>query len=373
MIELPVQAPPVRDFMVYLTRDCNLDCSYCFVKKRTDTMSAETAKHVVEFCFSRAVIGWEQSFHITFFGGEPFMAVDRLQEILDGCLAPRPNCYVRPTFSATTNGTYANPAVERVVRQGQLSLLVSLDGEENANLARPFVSGRPSYASVVRNLAKLREWARKISLRLTFHPANLNLVGNVERALELGADHVYLCPVEEAHWLSCADHLQEAYMELAQWFISQLRAGRNPPLEITWRYLSQFHRAQLGLAKCAERACEAGNSLLGILFDGRVVPCHRFLDTDDYAFGTVDSPNQLTGRQEFVDLRVQTCENCPTFLCGGGCRFVSLHAGTGLDGRHPNHCLLLKSHVQAVQHIYQTLRSEENPLFQNALRRIHAF
>lgn len=76
-MSLPVlqQKPqnPVRTLMVYLTEDCNLRCTYCFVKKKKRSMSSEVARKTVDFFLSPAVSGSERDLQVNFFGGEPLL------------------------------------------------------------------------------------------------------------------------------------------------------------------------------------------------------------------------------------------------------------------------------------------------------------
>ena len=68
--------------MLYLTEDCNLRCSYCFVNKSPRRMSSDTARKAVEFYLDRNISGAEYSINITFFGGEPFLELDRMEEVI---------------------------------------------------------------------------------------------------------------------------------------------------------------------------------------------------------------------------------------------------------------------------------------------------
>lgn len=375
MIELPVARTyaPVGTLMLYLTDGCNLDCRYCFVRKESRRMSSETARKTVEWFLNRNVSGTEFRVRIVFFGGEPFLALDRMEEVVLLGRQRRPGCTRKVSFSATTNGTIASPRVERILRDAEMDLFISLDGGAEATAHRPFVSGRSSYSVVARNLPKLVRWAHQASVRMTFHPGSLDLVGSVRRALELGAPQVALCPVVEADWKAWVEPLEAAYEALADEFLGTFRRGTPLPLIHTWQLLGRLHRDRTAGDGKPTRPCTCAHSLLGVDPDGNVMPCHRFLYRPGDWLGTVDRPELSPAREPYVAVAardVPGCDRCPADrVCGGGCRYLAL-AGTGdLHGKHPGHCLTLRAHFRAVERIYTTLMEESPGALLRALAR----
>lgn len=354
---------------VYVTKSCNLRCRYCFVEKTSQHMTSATARKTVDFFLRRTTSGQAAHLGMTFFGGEPFLAVDRIADMVayarERCTPPE-----RMAFYATTNATLATPAVERVVRDAHMGLLVSLDGGPDAALSRPYVSGRSSYDAVVRNLPRLVAWAESVMVRMTFHPQSLALVDNVRHALELGAPSVALCPVVEADWAGYEDRLEAEYEALADWFLAEARRGRYLPLPVTHTLLRQWHAHMHGVVRPA-RPCGIGTHLLGVDTDGNVMPCHRFLYRPQDWLGTVDMPVRPDARVPYVALSSDTilgCDGCSArAVCGGGCRLVALSGGLGLTGSHPGHCLTMRAHARMVRRLYHTLMAEQPEAFTDYL------
>ena len=364
----PVYAP-VRVLMLYLTEDCNLRCTYCFVNKKPRRMTSETARRTVEFFLDRNISGAETELNISFFGGEPFLELDRMEEVIAIARERRPNVYKTIKFAATTNGTVSGPRVERIVKETAMPLLVSLDGDHRAAEHRPFVSGRGSYELVARNLPKLVEWSPNVVVRMTFHPDALDFVGNVRHALELGAPSVALCPVVEASWQGHEEALKAAYTALADEYIDQARRGRLLPLEITHQLLVDLHSRRR-----PARPCSAGQALLSVDPDGNVMPCHRFLYRRSDWLGNVRERQLDERRWDYVHLSSQDilgCDTCPAqTVCGGGCRLLAVAAGQKLEtGANPTECMLMRAHAAAVHRIYETLTAEGNQVFLGSLRR----
>lgn len=356
--EEPQRYAPVRNLMLYLTEECNLRCTYCFVKKEPRFMTRETALRTVDWYLQRSVSGGLEQLAISFFGGEPFLAVERMQEVVDYAQLRRTNVEKAFQFAATTNGTLANERVEKVIRKANMALLVSIDGGRRHSRFRPMVSGRESYDLVAKYLPKLARWASHCTARLTFTPENLDLVEAVRDVLALAPVGIALAPVVEADWTGREEALERAYEELGDWFLHEFAHGRRPPLEVTWELM----RAYEGNLQCQSRpakSCPLGTSLLAVDARGNVLPCHRFLHQPKDRLGLVEAEHLPAERWRYVHLRtleIPECEKCEArTVCGGGCRAVALQAGYGLEGVHPNHCVLLRAHMRMVRRIHQCI------------------
>lgn len=379
MKELPVLQPsyaPVGTLMLYLTEDCNLRCTYCFVNKSPRTMSLETARKSVDFYLHREISGNLRQLNLTFFGGEPFMALDVMDEVIRHAGEVAAKARKSVSFAATTNATIATPRVERLITEAGIHLLVSIDGGEESMASRPYLGGGSPWRAVSRNLKRLVRWSPSVTARMTYHPEALELRANVERVLDLGVPSVALCPVVESDWRGSQERLEEAYEELGDWFLEQARQGRYLPLHVTWSYLQRTHIARLGGSR-PQRACPVGTSLIAIDPDGHVMPCHRYLYRPQDWFGTVDEPRFPAEREKYVRITSRELLGCDGCLaepvCGGGCRLVVVSERLDLhSGIHPGHCLNTRAHVRMAYRIYDTLMAEQPESFLRALHHDHA-
>jgi uncharacterized protein len=361
-----IQAPPEL-VMIYLEMGCNMACPYCFQSHEDKTMTRETARQSIDFLLRAR--GPRRSTKINFFGGEPFRCLDVMREMIFYANMPRPNTYHRFEFSATTNGTIATEEAERVIRSGPVELLVSLDGTPEANHERVFLSGRPTHEMVVRNLARFLKWLgpHRVTVRMTFFPDrdSLNFVKNLEFVFSLGVTRVILAPVVEADWQGWEESLEQAYQALADWFIAEVKSGRPPGLEVTWALLRHHHETLKGGSLEMARPDNVGRDI-AIGTQGEVMPSHRYLDRPQDWLGTVRQEHFPDRRQTYLHLtsrEIERCSDCPKVLCGGGCRALSMQAGRGFYGHHPNHCLLLQAHARAVARIYESLTAVRNASF----------
>ncbi|MCW5866563.1 MAG: radical SAM protein [Candidatus Eremiobacteraeota bacterium] len=361
LMSLPVRENrpliPVTQFMIYVTEECNLRCSYCFVNKQPRHMAWDTAKKVVDYCLQPEVSGREP-LGLNFFGGEPLLRSELLLRLLH-YLRGRPGGD-RVVIGVTTNGTLAGDTVRRFLQEGKVQLLISLDGDEESHRFRPKVSGAPSWEHLRRNLRNLIRWSDCASIRMTFHPQSLNLLEKIQAALSLGAGWILLAPVVEADWSGHEEALREQSQRLADWFVAEFEAGRIAPLHHYWNCLVDYH-LRYGTEKRPDKACPLGTSLLAFDTAGNILPCHRYLYRKHERFGVAGRQVGLPSRRwDFVHLsrgEIPDCAGCiARTVCGGGCRVIPLEAGLGLNGVHPNQCLLTRELVTQVDRVYQKLR-----------------
>jgi uncharacterized protein len=353
---------PVTTFMIYVTEECNLRCTYCFVNKQPRHMTWETAKKVVDYCLQPEVSG-NEPISLSFFGGEPLLRTDLLLQVLE-YLRERPGAE-RVTLGVTTNGTLAGEPVRRFFQEGRAHALISLDGDEASHQFRPKVSGGDSWGHLRRNLRKLMDWSVSASVRMTYHPGSLNLLEKAQAAWELGARWISLCPVVEADWAGHEQELRRQSERLSDWFLSEFLAGRDVPLHHHWNTLLEYHRRQ-GRGDRPIKACSLGTTLIAFDTAGNILPCHRYLYRKHERLGVVGRQVGLPARRmNYVQLarpEIPDCSDCiARTVCGGGCRVVALEAGLGLSGVHPNHCLLARELVYQLDRIYHRLR--DHPRF----------
>src|SRR5437588_5542235 len=167
--------------ILLVTTACNLRCSGCFasggdyglgVQHMTETVIEATVRYLADRITSlyrdRAFTG-KSNLGVHFFGGEPFIAYDKMQHAVNcaeamslkltrDCGAP-----VTPDFFVTTNGTLLRPERVRFLKEHGIAVLLSIDGPAHDERRR-FASGRGSLARAIETFRTLR--SEGISTRL---------------------------------------------------------------------------------------------------------------------------------------------------------------------------------------------------------------
>jgi MoaA/NifB/PqqE/SkfB family radical SAM enzyme len=140
----------------FVTRNCNLSCSYCFTRKKNhnDPSTQELKRRINKL----KELGCNV---ISFMGGEPTLRKD-LAELTSYC--SKKNMYV----SMDTNGLLLDKKmVAELEKAGMSSLVVSLDGIKQLKNSKKTVAENPGIIAVLEYAAKKKKMRVFINLVLT--------------------------------------------------------------------------------------------------------------------------------------------------------------------------------------------------------------
>jgi len=131
-VEDPYEVPFISSIEYYATSACNLGCSYCYLgplpyRVESQDLEPTAAIQTLDGLFENDRIGPELTFLLI--GGEPFVAkrgVFKMVEHVRGlCGKHRIQLHVR----ATSNGTLLTPDVIEWLKQNDVSVTLSADGQ----------------------------------------------------------------------------------------------------------------------------------------------------------------------------------------------------------------------------------------------------
>ena len=146
--------------IVSLSKDCNLQCKYCFMsatKNKGFLMSKSTAEKVVDFIFQSP----SKLIEIHFTGGEPFLNFEVMKFIVERAKELNKKKNKKLIFSLTTNLTILNNEIISFLKENNFHITVSIDGpKEIHNKFRAF------FDLTYNNIKKLK----KEGLNLGFLP-----------------------------------------------------------------------------------------------------------------------------------------------------------------------------------------------------------
>jgi uncharacterized protein len=161
------------------TEHCNFRCTYCYEDFLVGRMAAPTIEGVKRLIDRR--IDGLAALTISWFGGEPLLAVSVVEEISQH-IVTLANAHPQLHYNGdmTTNGYFLDvPMLERLVRLGIRFFQVSLDGPEAVHdRTRIRADGSGSFRRIWANLVAVRETSEPISMLLRVHltPENLPLM-----------------------------------------------------------------------------------------------------------------------------------------------------------------------------------------------------
>ena len=157
----------ISHYVILPTTACNARCYYCFEQGvKTVTMTEETANDIVEYIANNC--GVNQRVSIMWFGGEPTVATNRIDQISKGLH----NKGVKYTSTMVSNAFLFD---EYMVKKAKLlwnlkRIQISVDGMENTyNATKNYVSTRENaFERVMRNVGLLIDNGIRVDLRMNF-------------------------------------------------------------------------------------------------------------------------------------------------------------------------------------------------------------
>jgi uncharacterized protein len=184
---------------IFLSTACNLACPYCYQSAHEhegQTMTLETATRFVKWVKREFRLRSPERIHITFFGGEPLLAVEAFAFIIGEVRNISRAHNIPAGFNIVTNGTLLTPRVGEILVANDVEIQVTIDGDQAIHDRRRFTkgSGKGSYQIIFANLQRLVDagGAHLIQLRMNVDSQNVDAVYKFARTAQtLGITKIY--------------------------------------------------------------------------------------------------------------------------------------------------------------------------------------
>jgi len=350
-----------------LTHRCNLACEYCYAGRPFNRdMSLATAKKIVDWAQEITPPGHRIEYY--FFGGEPLLCFERMQEITEYIHEQEANGSAHPVrLSITTNGTPLTQPVLNFLKEEDIDLCVSLDGPARVhNLKRHYRDGRGSFDQVVDNLKRAIDQLDRVQVNAVYGPATVEaLPESVAFIADLGVFAVHLNADICASWTADAyASLEKAYGQIADYYIDSYRSGH----ELAVNLIDSKSIIFLKGGYASRDKCGMGETEWGFAPSGNIYPCERFIGEDDNAslcLGNIHTGLDTTRRDALLEHRGNHNAACGQCSLEGycmnwcGCTNYYMTGHTELAG--PMLCASEKALVQAAGHVFTALH--DNDLF----------
>lgn len=162
------------------TSDCNFRCPYCYEKDvlHVQRMTDETANKLVEFVQEKASgIG---SLEISWYGGEPMMEYNRIQELSQRFMKICREHEIAYDAGIITNGyLLTQEKLEKLIEYKVSSVQITLDGTKETHDSRRFLKNHGgSFEKIIENLLSFEKLAEEnkdfpvISIRMNIDRSN---------------------------------------------------------------------------------------------------------------------------------------------------------------------------------------------------------
>ena len=319
--------PEVYMFILGITEQCNLRCTYCcysgtYEYNRSHSQKVMGSGDIDKIYDFIMRISTKRPLHIAFYGGEPLLQYPLIQYAIQLGYDLLGEDVV---FSVTTNGTVLTPEKIDWLLAQHVELVVSIDGTKAFhNKHRVYANGQGSYISVYKALSYIVEnhpqHLKLVSLQMTlatysyidkiaeewhedsllrnFAPSNIHgLAANFVKGVE---------KVEYEDVRSFYEHLLDVYEHHTDWKVLRVLFEESIA---DWK-----ERPIVEAVSSVPRAtCMPVNTKLYIAASKEIGVCEKIADM--YRIGNIvegiDWQKANTLVRSYYDRRVERCKNCP--------------------------------------------------------------
>ncbi len=315
---------------LHVTEVCNLDCPYCYVQKRPDTMSEEVGRAAVDRLVEMADRYGYARLKLKYAGGEPTLNFPLIQRMHARALERTAEAGLALEEVVLSNGVGVADAVLDFIAAASMRLMISLDGgPDSHDLVRARRDGRSTYAAVVDTVERAMARGLRPNISITLAAPNLEGANEavafaLERELPFNLNFYRECalpgpervPVEgrpTSRLLPDPARLAAAMLDIFGLI------SRHPTYP--WPLTGIVDRARFDAPH--SYPCSAGRDYLVVDAGGRVSACQMLLDAPWSNLSDEDPMATIRRRGERIFSPAEAspvCRACAwRSACSGGC------------------------------------------------------
>ncbi|MFZ4403673.1 MAG: radical SAM protein [Pseudobdellovibrionaceae bacterium] len=334
----------VNSLTLNVTQICNLQCTYCAAGgdgtfgNPQSKISIEKTLPQLDYFLKK--INSQESFHITFLGGEPLLYKKGIELVADHVYSVLSAKNAQADFSIVTNGVLVDDEALRIFKKYKFNVTVSIDGPEDINEKfRPSKNKTESTKKTVeaiKNLSVIKDQIGRITLHGVFHKENLELFKAYEFYTQFDADtYDFTYAVDNSDEESSLKFINQMQNVAAKaWQIGKEK-------ELLKIGLFQQYFSALDQQMRIENHCAAGKSYLMIDAKNQIFTCPWDVNSIEEKVGhglDIDS-NKINKYAENL-IEKNKCQDCwARFLCGGGCMFAHKTKTGNKNIKDPIYCM----------------------------------
>ena len=356
----------LKSLCLNVSHDCNLRCRYCFAGTghfggSRSLMELETGRAAIDLLLKES----KRHFcELDFFGGEPLLNFNVVKELVSYGKEKAKLYQKEIRFTLTTNATLLDDEMISFLNREGMQVVLSLDGRKTVHDAkRPVPGGGGSYEETVSRIQRFAASGHSdYYVRGTFTSDNLDFSKDVLHLLELGLNDISLEPVVTEHGKSYVlkeEHLpklEAEYERLAQIYLEHWSKGK--PFNF-------FHfNVSLDGGPCLPKRltnCGAGYQYLAVAPNGKLYPCHQFVEQEEYLLGNVwEGINRSDISDRFRRNTVQHKQKCAScwarYHCSGGCQANSHLLHGKIEAADALSCSLMKKRLECALYVQARMK-----------------
>ena len=331
-------------------------------------MTMGTAGKVIDFVFDHAKEGEKN--HIGFFGGEPFLEFDLMQQIMEVFERHPRFSQFDLDFNVVTNGTLFSDEIADFLLTHRIAYCLSCDGNSVAqDTFRRFRDGGGTSHIVEETLRKAVAQLPLVLVNAVYAPETLPLLPDTVRYfMDHGLRQIYLSADYSAPWQP--QHLpilDTALAQVAAIYLDAYRKSRPVYISMLDDKIAIILR---GGYKPEER-CQMGIKELAFTPNGDIFPCERIIYDGDpsstHCLGHVDTGIDLSRLSCFIKAEGEGDNPCLTCgirqYCMNWCGCSNFHATGYYNSVGAYLCAEEKATIRTALQVLETLEYEMPTVF----------
>lgn len=300
----------VESIVMFLTSSCNLNCSYCYVDKKKESMNFITARNSVDFLMNSP--GEKKEIH--FFGGEPLLAFGLIKRVIDYAESRYKK---KIGYVITTNGILLDLKKAGYLKEKGFRINISLDGPKAVNdKHRKLNNGKGSFDLIFRNISGLKKAKISFNINITVHPSSAkNLFKSCLFVLNNAGDDINVLPVSLMPWkkkdIIC--FLKNSYDIISYYKKKKIKGRLN--------LIGSIKNAED--ASFSEYAVCPFKAAISIMPDGNIIFCHLFLYLNKIPMNYITGNVNKGVKKEYHSCKLsnaEKCRNCSADYCRSFCK-----------------------------------------------------
>lgn len=358
---------------------CNLNCRYCYAHggtydQKEEIMDFNTAKTSIDLIFQK----YPLIRSLYFFGGEPFLCEDLIDQI---CLYLKSNYSDRfIEIKAMSNLYELSNKMIKIIKEYNIGVTTSLDGDEMLNSMRVTKDGGSSFQKVVENINRLYDITKQPEgVEITLSKIHSDAGYDKERSIALLKKYIpvdvivanyavdYDYGMNDITYSGSADYIALSLENFLETGVFDTR-------------LNNLISVITGKGN-RKRFCMAGEFLYTVFQDGNIYPCHLYaLDNEKtYLMGNVNSFDEedfFKVREKIIKLNSKStypqCKSCCAKIFCSSCIGSNLIVNSEIP--HDNKfCDMQLSYFDELIELYAELHSDRIKwdLFKKRMRKLN--
>ncbi len=352
LLELSAKKPKIISVWLHIINQCNLRCTYCYVRKTVEKMSPAVGKKAIDQVYLSAKKHGIEKVALKFSGGEALLELPMILTLVKQAKSLSKKYGIKTDFVVLTNGILINEKVAIILKENNLRAAVSLDGlKKFHDRTRIFPSGIGSFDLVIKGINNLIKAKVPFNVSVTISSKNIDGIPELTKylldrkihfAFNFYRENPYVTEELEGNDKKLVKKLKKAYQYLYD----------NPPEYPVMDSLLD----RVNFSKPHFHPCGMGYGYLVINHQGKLSSCQMTLEKP---IGSIDDPDLMETmiKGNFVRpigltvLGKTPCKNCQwKYLCGGGCPLLTYQQKGRYDTSSP-YCSVYKALIPEVLRI----------------------